>query len=43
MRKRTGDLIKNIILSGFLLVVYSCGQLEVDIEVDNLFDPADAN
>ena len=43
MRKRTGDLIKNIILSGFLLVVYSCGQLEVDIEVDNLFDPADAD
>ena len=43
MRNRTGDLIKYIILSGFLLVVYSCGQLEVDIEVDNLFDPADAN
>ncbi len=43
MRKRTGDLIKNIILSGFLLVVYSCGQLEVDIEVDNLFDPTDAD
>jgi len=43
MRKTTGDLIKNIILSGFLLVIYSCGQLEVDIEVVNLFDPADAN
>jgi len=43
MRKRTGDLIKNIILSGFLLVVYSCGPLEVDIEVDNLFDPTDAD
>ena len=43
MRKTTGDLIKNIILSGFLLVVYSCGQLEVDIEVVNLFDPADAD
>ena len=43
MRKTVGDLIKNIILSGFLLVIYSCGQLEVDIEVVNLFDPADAN
>ena len=43
MRKTTGDLIKNIILSGFLMVVYSCGQLEVDIEVVNLFDPADAD
>ena len=43
MRKTAGDLIKNIILSGFLLVIYSCGQLEVDIEVVNLFDPADAN
>ena len=43
MRKTTGNLIKNIILSGFLLVVYSCGQLEVDIEVVNLFDPADAD
>ena len=43
MRKTAGDLIKIIILSGFLLVIYSCGQLEVDIEVVNLFDPADAN
>ena len=43
MRNTAGDLIKNIILSGFLLVIYSCGQLEVDIEVVNLFDPADAN
>ena len=43
MQKTTGDLIKNIILSGFLLVIYSCGPLEVDIEVVNLFDPADAN
>ena len=42
MRKTTGDL-KNIILLAFLLVVFSCGQLEVDIEVVNLFDPADAN
>jgi hypothetical protein len=40
MRNRAGDIIKIIILSGFLLVVYSCGQLEVDIEVVNLFDPA---
>jgi len=43
MRNRAGDIIKIIILSGFLLVVYSCGQLEVDIEVVNLFDPADAD
>ena len=43
MRKTADNLIKNIILSGFLLMVYSCGQLEVDIEVDNLFDPADAD
>ena len=43
MRKTADNLIKNIILSGFLLVVNSCGQLEVDIEVDNLFDPADAD
>ena len=43
MRKTADNLIKNIILSGFLLVIYSCGQLEVDIEVVNLFDPADAN
>jgi len=43
MQKTADDLIKNIILSGFLLVIYSCGPLEVDIEVVNLFDPADAN
>ena len=42
MRKTIGNL-KYIILSAFLLVVFSCGQLEVDIEVVNLFDPADAN
>ena len=42
MRKPIGNL-KYIILSAFLLVVFSCGQLEVDIEVVNLFDPADAN
>ena len=43
MQKTAGGLIKNIILPGFFLVIYSCGPLEVDIEVANLFDPADAN
>ena len=43
MQKTAGELIKNIILPGFFLVIYSCGPLEVDIEVVNLFDPADAN
>ena len=40
MPMRTSHLIKNIILSGFFLVIYSCGQLAVEIEVVNLFDPA---
>ena len=43
MQKTAGELIKNIILPGFFLVIYSCGPLEMDIEVVNLFDPADAN